>query len=47
MDDIAARLRAIVKRVRHNVPHRRDPECFHVEKSCLARDLAQIADGPV
>jgi hypothetical protein len=47
LDDIAARLRAIVERVRHNVPHRRDPECFHVEKSCLAQIADELELGAV
>jgi hypothetical protein len=29
---------------RRNVPHRRDPERFHVEKSCVCQDLERIAD---
>jgi hypothetical protein len=44
LSDVGAKLRAIVERMRRNVPHRRDPERFHVEKSCLAQDLERIAD---
>jgi hypothetical protein len=45
LSDVAAKLRAIVERVRRNVPHRRDPERFHIEKSCLWQDLERIADA--
>ncbi len=43
--DVADALRALAQRVRQNVPHRRDPERFHVEKSCIAQDLARLAEG--
>jgi hypothetical protein len=36
--------RAISERVARNVPHRRDPERFHVEKVCISQDLERIAD---
>jgi hypothetical protein len=39
----AAELRALADRVRRNVPHRRDPERFHVEKSCVCQDLERLA----
>lgn len=42
--DLAAELRALEERVQRNVPHRRDPERFHVEKSCIAQDLSRLAD---
>jgi hypothetical protein len=45
LSDVAAKLRAIVERVRRNVPHRRDPERFHVEKSCVCQDLERIAEA--
>jgi hypothetical protein len=37
-------LRAIAKRERRNSPHRRDPERFHTEKSCIVQDLEALAD---
>lgn len=41
--DVAAELRALSDRVRRNVPHRRDPERFHTEKSCIVQDLEALA----
>ena len=41
--DVAAELRALADRVRRNVPHRRDPERFHTEKSCVCQDLECLA----
>jgi hypothetical protein len=41
--DVAAELRALALRVRHNVPDRHDPERFHVEKSEIERKLGSIA----
>jgi hypothetical protein len=41
--DLAVCLRALAERVRRNVPLRRDPERFHVEKSCIAQDLEHLA----
>jgi hypothetical protein len=34
--DAAEQLRALALHVRHNLPGRRDPEKFHVEKSGVA-----------
>jgi hypothetical protein len=31
--------RALSERVSRNVPHRRDPERLHIEKSCIRQDL--------
>jgi hypothetical protein len=42
--DLAAKLRALAERVRRNVPLRRDPERFHIEKSCIAQDLEHLAN---
>jgi hypothetical protein len=42
--DLAAKLRALAGRVRRNVALRRDPERFHVDKSCIAQDLEHLAD---
>jgi uncharacterized protein (DUF2252 family) len=42
--DLAAKLRALAERVRRNVPLRRDPERFHVEKSCICQDLEHLAE---
>jgi hypothetical protein len=42
--DVAEALRALVRRVRHNVPSGHDPERFHVEKSEIERALAKLAD---
>jgi hypothetical protein len=36
-------LRALAKRVCHNVPHRSDPERFHIEKSEIEATLAKLA----
>jgi hypothetical protein len=41
--DVAASLRALADRVRRLVPHRRDPERFHVDKSCITQDLEELA----
>lgn len=40
---LAAELRALADRVRRNVPHRRDPERFHTEKSCVCQDIERLA----
>jgi hypothetical protein len=42
--DVAAELRALSDRVRRNVPHRRDPQRFHTEKSCIVQDLEALAN---
>ena len=42
--DIAAELSAIAERVRRNIPHCRDPERFHTEKSCICQDLETLAE---
>jgi hypothetical protein len=34
---------ALAERVSRNVPLRRDPERFHVEKSCIAQDPEHLA----
>jgi hypothetical protein len=41
--DLAAKLRALAERVSRNVPLRRDPERFHVEKYCICQDLEHLA----
>ncbi|HEX4237715.1 MAG TPA: hypothetical protein VHZ64_07230 [Xanthobacteraceae bacterium] len=41
--DVAEQLRALARRVRHNVPHHRDPERFHVEKSEIEHALGRLA----
>lgn len=43
--DAAAALRALVDRVRRNVPLNADPERFHLEKSEIARGLLDLADA--
>jgi len=42
--DLAAKPRALAERVRRNVPLRRDPERFHVAKSCICQDLEHMAE---
>ena len=42
--DAAAKLRALAKRVRHNVPRSGDPERFHIELSEIARGIGVLAD---
>jgi hypothetical protein len=37
------KLRALSERVSRNVPHRRDPERFHIEKSCICQHLEHLA----
>jgi hypothetical protein len=41
--DLAAYLRALAECVRRNVPLRRDPERFHVERTCICQDLEHLA----
>lgn len=36
-------LRDLASRVERNVPHHRDPEQFHIEKSEIAFELRRIA----
>lgn len=43
--DVAATLRALVDRVRRNVPLGGDPERFHLEKSEIARRMLDLADA--
>jgi hypothetical protein len=38
-----AKLRALSERVARDVPHRRDPERFHIEKSCICQHLEHLA----
>ena len=33
----------MAERVSRNVPLRRDPEHFHIEKSCITQDLEYLA----
>jgi hypothetical protein len=40
---LADKLAALAKRVVVNVPDRRNPEQFHVEKSQIAHELRRIA----
>jgi hypothetical protein len=42
--DLAAELRALIRRVRYNIPHRHDPERFHLEKSEIERCLLTLAN---
>jgi hypothetical protein len=42
--DAAEQLRALALRVRHNLPRRRDPEKFHVEKSDIEKALVTLAN---
>jgi len=42
--DPAAQLGGLAERVSRNVALRRDPERFHVEKSCIAQDLEHLAN---
>lgn len=42
--DVAADLRALAQRVRYNLPHRHNPEQFHIEKSEIERALRTIAN---
>jgi hypothetical protein len=39
--DIAAYLRALAERVHRNVPQRRDPERFYVDKACITASSKQ------
>lgn len=41
-------LRDLASRVERNVPHHRDPEQFHIEKSEIASELRRLAkrDAP-
>lgn len=41
--NVAELLRSLASRVERNVPHHRDPEQFHIEKSEIASELRRIA----
>ena len=41
--DVAEALRALAKRVRHNVPTGHNPERFHIEKSEIEGALSRLA----
>lgn len=44
---VSERLRDLAARVERNVPHHRDPEQFHIEKSEIACELRRLAShGP-
>ena len=44
-DTVDAALRDLAARVERNVPHHRDPERFHAEKSEIAAALRRLASS--
>lgn len=44
-ETVDARLRDLAARVERNVPHHRDPERFHAEKSEIATELRRLASS--
>jgi hypothetical protein len=44
-DTVDAALRDLAARVERNVPHHRDPERFHAEKSEIASELRRLASS--
>jgi hypothetical protein len=44
-ETVDAALRDLAARVERNVPHHRDPERFHAEKSEIASELRRLASS--